>query len=203
MLKEIETPEMEVIESDFCETAIKKVEDCIALIDKYNHTGPTQKERVLDQILRSIERLRFCVKREYVNTGHLCSYQNLMSGDYVCVCHKDAYRYTLRFNRLLPKREERESVIACLNAIKKSLFSIDVERFNERALFCFVHHYSKDIRTKDYDNLESKPFIDLLATYFLENDDPEHLALYYDYKQDDADYTEIILLPVSLAQTIL
>jgi len=77
---------------------------------------------------------------------------------------------------ILPKRSNRDNASYITHPLRNALLAFQrenpIERFDE-CMICIVHCYDASLgerRVRDYDNIETKRFLDVIETAFLAND---------------------------------
>lgn len=68
---------------------------------------------------------------------------------------------------------------------------MEYPRYHQKVWMAFTQHYVERKRMLDVDNMETKPFIDAISMYLMEDDSPEQCAIILDGKLDDREYLEI------------
>lgn len=113
----------------------------------------------------------------------------------------------IRFHSLLPKRNVRVNNKSTLqykiihtrykNAFSDYFKDKKYRVYGEKVVLFFIHHYSEESRIRDHDNFEVKFIIDYIAGYLLVDDSAKYCAHYTDYVLDNADFSEIYVVPQS------
>lgn len=101
---------------------------------------------------------------------------------------------------LLPKRKQRQSTEFLIDPLYFTLSKYADEeglpRFHH-CVVCFSHVYSQDLpsnRVRDYDNLELKQLLDVLATFLMEDDTGLLVDAYNTTEIGDQDCTRISVM---------
>ena len=101
---------------------------------------------------------------------------------------------------LLPKRKARQGTEYLLDpftaALSQYVRSNPVPRFHH-CVVCFSHIYSKDQperRVRDYDNLEVKQFLDVAASFVMEDDSGLLCDAYHTTELGETDCTRISVM---------
>lgn len=71
-------------------------------------------------------------------------------------------------------------------------------KIEEKVVVCIIHVYdnvNRKARCYDYDNLESKRILDIIALYTMIDDSPQYCDVYQTVKFSDADKTRVIVMP--------
>ncbi len=102
---------------------------------------------------------------------------------------------------LFPKRKQRQSSEYLTDPLYFLLSqytdSHPVKKYND-CVVCFVHEYDKDLphrRIRDYDNLEQKQMLDVIAAFILKDDSGMCCDSYNTVALGDADKTRIFIMP--------
>lgn len=156
------------------------------------------------ELVKTIYSLRNIIKTDFFEKGSEKSYYKLLESTVDCKGSRSGRVYTYIFDKLLPYRSVLEKGmvkgyledINCFKAsLAKAIEETKPEMFNERAVVKIIHHFSDIRRVKDYDNTESKAVLDVMKIYFLKDDNPAYMSIYFDYMLDSSDFTEIVILP--------
>ncbi|MGF7010523.1 hypothetical protein M2146_001047 [Lachnospiraceae bacterium PF1-22] len=96
--------------------------------------------------------------------------------------------HKLTFKRILPKKDHylhqrRQQAADYLERTlygqaEKLLRAIDVNK-KEKKMFIFVHYEEVEQLIRDYDNIETKKIIDIVAPFFVDDDNPNLLDTHY------------------------
>ena len=111
---------------------------------------------------------------------------------------------------VLPLKERCRSdcsyvAIPLLYALKKYGITHEIPRF-DNAIVTVRHNYPNNLPVRylrDHDNIEVKKVLDVIALYFLEDDNMAHCDLYYTAKPSDSYFTEIFIAPKPQHQGII
>lgn len=106
---------------------------------------------------------------------------------------------------ILPKRNPRDNTLFLARPLRSCLLRFQakdpMERF-ERCVICIVHKYDEALgirRVRDYDNIETKRYLDVIESVFLTNDSGLLCTVLQTTQISDKDATEFFLmLPESL-----
>ena len=108
--------------------------------------------------------------------------------------------FQIRIPRLLPKRRNRKSVEYLLDPLQGCLESYAEKngcpKYRE-CVICIIHTYSREnpvSRICDYDNLEWKQVLDVLASFLLVDDSGLLCDIYHTTERGAQDETRIILM---------
>lgn len=101
---------------------------------------------------------------------------------------------------ILPRRNSRDNTLYLTRPMRACLlrFQADepMERFG-RCVICIVHQYDEALgvrRVRDYDNIETKRFLDVIESIFLTNDSGLLCSVFQSTKMGDRDATEFYLM---------
>lgn len=104
---------------------------------------------------------------------------------------------------LLPKRKQHASAEFLLdplqNALSRYASTHPLPHFRH-CVICFSHEYSRDLperRIRDYDNLELKQLLDVIASYFIDDDGGLLCDAYNTTELSDFDRTRIFIMDSS------
>ena len=102
---------------------------------------------------------------------------------------------------ILPKRNMRDNqaflVTPLRQSIRRFLHENPMERFGECAI-CIVHKYDEalgTLRVRDYDNIETKRYLDVIEAHLLTNDSGLLCTVLQCTEIADRDATEFYLMP--------
>ena len=102
---------------------------------------------------------------------------------------------------LFPHRKQRQSSEYLTDPLYFLLSqytdSHPVRKYTD-CVVCFVHEYNKDLpnrRIRDYDNLEQKQMLDVIAAFILQDDGGMCCDSYNTVALGDADKTRIFIMP--------
>ena len=106
---------------------------------------------------------------------------------------------------ILPNRNSRDSTLFITRPLRHSLIEFQrenpIERFGS-CVICIVHKYDEALglrRVRDYDNIETKRYLDVIESIFLTNDSGLLCSVFQMTKIADRDCTEFyLMLPDSL-----
>ena len=111
--------------------------------------------------------------------------------------------YTIRLDGILPFKSKgnvyylHEKLDAALELFLSDS-GISAPVFSERCAVILRHHYdlerSSGRQIRDYDNLETSCVLNVIARYFMWDDDPKSYLLMQDIAPDHSDFTEIIVM---------
>ena len=111
--------------------------------------------------------------------------------------------YTIRLDGILPFKSKgnvyylHEKLDAALELFLSDS-GISAPVFGERCAVIIRHHYdmerSSGRQIRDYDNLETSCVLNVIARYFMWDDDPKSYLLMQDIAPDHSDFTEIIVM---------
>ena len=120
---------------------------------------------------------------------------------------------------ILPKRNARDNTLYLTRPLRACLLKFQaadpIERF-ERCVICIVHQYDAapgqghalqqalgTRRVRDYDNIETKRFLDVIESVFLTNDSGLLCSVLQTTKMGDRDATDFyLMLPESLLKWV-
>ena len=109
-------------------------------------------------------------------------------------------KFQIRIPRLLPKRRNRKSVEYLLDPLQGCLETYAEKngypKYRE-CVICIIHTYSREnpvSRICDYDNLEWKQVLDVLASFLLVDDSGLLCDVYHTTESGAQDETRIILM---------
>lgn len=114
--------------------------------------------------------------------------------------YKSDKAVTIDIPQLLPRKKGKNNKYLCeplrakLDEMSKS---VDL-KIREKAVIIITHIYNdkrQTARCYDYDNLESKKVIDVVALYTLTDDAPQYCDVYQTVKFGSVDKTQIIVMP--------
>ncbi len=108
---------------------------------------------------------------------------------------------------ILPKRNPRDNTLYLARPLRSCLLRFQakdpMERF-ERCVICIVHKYDEALgvrRVRDYDNIETKRYLDVIESIFLTNDSGLLCTVLQSTKMAERDATEFFLMiPESLPE---
>lgn len=102
---------------------------------------------------------------------------------------------------ILPKRNARDNTSYAVKPLRNSLSRFQqaspIERF-ERCVICIIHHYDESLgvrRVRDYDNIETKRYLDVIESFLLVNDSGLLCSVLQTTKISEKDYTEFFVMP--------
>lgn len=101
---------------------------------------------------------------------------------------------------LLPKRKQRQSSEFLIDPLYFTLSQYADKHMlpmYQHCVVCFCHVYSEDLpsnRIRDYDNLEMKQLLDVLATFIMEDDTGLLVDAYNTTELGEADCTRICVM---------
>ena len=72
-----------------------------------------------------------------------------------------------------------------------------IPRYDERVVLWYVIHYKKGENICDYDNYDFKPITDSIASFFLQDDNPQFISQFFDACEDTKNFLEVRILPRS------
>ena len=106
---------------------------------------------------------------------------------------------------ILPKKSVRENHTFLMRPLRHALLDFErrtpMERFGQCAV-CIVHTYDAalgEARVRDYDNIETKKYLDVIESFFLTNDSGNACTVLQTTAMADRDETDFyIMLPSSL-----
>ena len=110
---------------------------------------------------------------------------------------------------ILPKRNARDNTLYLTRPLRACLLKFQaadpIERF-ERCVICIVHQYDAALgtrRVRDYDNIETKRFLDVIESVLLTNDSGLLCSVLQTTKMGDRDATDFyLMLPESLLKWV-
>lgn len=177
---------------------VDKVFECVnPFIDALNDAKITESDDYADVILGLIK------KAEYIAlTTRSFALSNTSLSKYIPVSGKPLFdlEYSnscIHINCLsiLPHRKTDNEYFYSIFMGQMKEKAINIPRL-KKATIVFNHHYSNDSVTRyDFDNIETKAAIDIIAAFFLEGDSPEYINTYNTSSYGDKAYTEIIIMP--------
>ena len=101
---------------------------------------------------------------------------------------------------ILPKRNSRDNTLYLARPLRSCLLRFQakdpMERF-ERCVICIVHKYDEALgirRVRDYDNIETKRYLDVIESMLLTNDSGLLCTVLQATKVSDRDCTEFYLM---------
>ena len=108
---------------------------------------------------------------------------------------------------ILPKRNPRDNTLYLARPLRSCLLRFQaadpIERF-EKCVICIVHKYDLALgvrRVRDYDNIETKRYLDVIESVFLTNDSGLLCTVLQTTQMSDCDATEFyLMLPESLPE---
>jgi len=102
---------------------------------------------------------------------------------------------------ILPNRNARDSTLFITRPLRHSLIEFQrenpIERFGS-CVICIVHQYDEALglrRIRDYDNIETKRYLDVIESIFLTNDSGLLCSVFQATEISDRDCTEFYLMP--------
>lgn len=101
---------------------------------------------------------------------------------------------------LLPKKLHKNSKFICdplYYTMNEAVQEMDI-KIEERAVVCFVHVYDrtdKHIRPRDYDNVEAKRVLDIIALFALRDDGAEFCDIINTMEYGEENKTCIFVMP--------
>ena len=106
---------------------------------------------------------------------------------------------------ILPKRNARDNTLYITRPLRNCLVRFQreqpMERFRE-CMICIVHYYDEALgarRVRDYDNIETKRYLDVIESILLTNDSGLLCSVLQTTELSDQDLTQFyIMLPESL-----
>lgn len=104
---------------------------------------------------------------------------------------------------ILPKKKHRNSKFISdpLFYVLNTKVQEDDFRISERAVVCFVYIYSgtnTKMSARDYDNIESKKILDVIALFALQDDGAEFCDIFHKMERGKTDKTKIFVMPEKL-----
>lgn len=104
---------------------------------------------------------------------------------------------------ILPKKKHRNSKFISdpLFYILNTKVQKDDFRIKEKAVVCFVYIYSgtnTKMAARDYDNIESKKILDVIALFALQDDGAEFCDVFHKMERGKTDKTKIFVMPEKL-----
>ncbi len=107
---------------------------------------------------------------------------------------------------ILPNRNVRDNTLFITRPLRHSLIEFQRENPMERfaqCMICIVHKYDESLgltRVRDYDNIETKRYLDVIESVLLTNDSGLLCSVLQTTELSDRDCTEFyLMLPESLA----
>jgi len=103
---------------------------------------------------------------------------------------------------ILPKKKYKKNQFVC-DPLRHKFEQAKREynlKFNEKVVICIVHVYADEnskLRCHDFDNIESKKIIDIVALYTIKDDSPMYCDVYQTMQLGRENKTRIIVLPKS------
>ena len=101
---------------------------------------------------------------------------------------------------ILPKRNQRDNQAFLISPLRRSLLRFlhesPMERF-EKCVICIVHNYDSALgakRIRDYDNIETKRYLDVIESLLLTNDSGLLCSVFQCTEMADRDSTEFFLM---------
>ena len=114
--------------------------------------------------------------------------------------------YIIRLDGILPFKSKgnvyylHEKLDAALELFLSDS-GISAPVFGERCAVIIRHHYdlerSSGRQIRDYDNLETSCVLNVIARYFMWDDDPKGYLLMQDIAPDSSDFTEMLVMKIS------
>lgn len=101
---------------------------------------------------------------------------------------------------LLPKKNHKNTKFICdplYFVLNKASKNLDL-KIEEKAVVCFVHVYSKAnkrISPRDYDNVEAKRILDIVALFALKDDGAEFCDIINTMELGETNKTKIYVMP--------
>ncbi len=101
---------------------------------------------------------------------------------------------------ILPKKKNKNCKFIAnplYYAINNALHNDDF-RIRERAVICFVYIYSGTnlyLMPRDYDNIETKNIMDVIALFTLDDDGAEFCDIFHTMERGEKDKTKILVMP--------
>lgn len=150
-------------------------------------------EATLAAALRG-ERLT-CSLRQLVYTGATKKAEYLSSAASAqgIVIQHQGQHITITLPSLLPKRRGHSSEFLTdplFFALSEYAMVHQIGRL-DHAVVCFIHTYGQEAPTRDYDNIESKQLLDVVAMFTLEDDGGQYCDVYHTTRTGAASLTEI------------
>lgn len=102
---------------------------------------------------------------------------------------------------LLPKKSKKNSKFLCdplFYSLDEASKEIDL-KFEEKCVVCFVHTYKnsgKKVSPRDYDNVETKRVLDIVALFCLKDDSGEFCDIVNTMEYGEECKTKIFVMPV-------
>lgn len=179
-------------------TGLKKLKETDHLSDNKNFENLCDELYFLSE--RHTSNFRQFIQNTYVkNRNEVMSNSCDISG--IDVCKKDG-KVFITLPCLLPRKKGNEhKFIGEPLRYKLEELSKNVNlKIREKAVVCIIHTYdnaNKKARCYDYDNLETKKFLDIITLYTLIDDAPQFCDVYHTIRFSDQDKTTIIVMPIS------
>ena len=106
---------------------------------------------------------------------------------------------------ILPGRNARDNTLFLTKPLRSSLIAFQseqpIERFSKCAI-CIVHQYDEALgikRVRDYDNIETKRYLDVIESFFLTSDSGLYCSVLQTTAIGDRDRTKFyLMIPQSL-----
>lgn len=101
---------------------------------------------------------------------------------------------------LLPKKHHKNSKFICdplYFVLNKAAENLEL-KIEERAVVCFIHVYDKTnrrVRPRDYDNVEAKRILDIVALFALRDDGAEFCDIVNTMELGETNKTKILVMP--------
>lgn len=118
--------------------------------------------------------------------------------------HRDSYGFRIEIPGLIPKRKQSNSSKFLIDPLYSFLniycSENQVIKFKE-CVVCFIHNYNQKLperRIRDYDNLELKQILDVITTFFLEDDSGKLCDMFNATTLGEKDYTCIYIMEKSI-----
>lgn len=101
---------------------------------------------------------------------------------------------------LLPKKNKKNSKFICDPLFyEMNKASADTTlKYEEKCVVCFIHTYKKsdkNVRPRDYDNVETKRVLDIVALFCLKDDSGEFCDIVNTMEYGDSNKTKIYIIP--------
>lgn len=117
--------------------------------------------------------------------------------------YRDGEKVIIDIPQLLPRKKGKNHDFLCepLRAkLEEMSKNIDL-KIRGKAVVCITHIYKNNrpkVRCYDYDNLESKKILDVVASYTLTDDAPQYCDIYQCAKLSTSDKTQITVMPAAV-----
>lgn len=140
---------------------------------------------------------RFAIKNYTAPTEILLNNASQIQGISV---RKDGEVLTIEVPFLLPKKTHKNTKYICdplYYALHEAAEKINL-KIEERAVVCFVHVYEREgkrVQPRDYDNVEAKRILDIIALFALRDDGAEYCDVVSTMEYSDANKTRIYVMP--------